>query len=222
MIRGGLKTLSVKAWLPVLAAFLIVCGFAVNNIRSNSSWINFFADYEIAANVSPSEAWSTTFKYPLNKYDKIVAQTNFDRVFYLHTAFSFVGQYPLGYGLIDRSFGHIATSQYPNAPLIQSHSGWMDLILAIGIPGALLLFFASLSAILMARKTKNCFWRVFGTWSLGSIIFLLLTTEAAQKNYIDTFIWLICLVATLAIPKNVPIVSTRWLNSRSSVLPKKR
>ncbi|MBT8587021.1 hypothetical protein G6675_01845 [Polynucleobacter paneuropaeus] len=183
---------------------LLTSLLAFNNFQTNKSWANLLADLEVARTVSPEDLWkSTEPSYPLNAKGIPVASTNFDRAFYLRTGLNLLLQNPLGYGLVHSSFGHLAKERWPNAPIIQSHSGWLDLLLGLGFPGALLLLLSALMAIQRVGKVVEP-WNVFGAWTLGSILILYISTEVAQKNYVDTLVWLIVLVASLGL-KNIKI-----------------
>jgi hypothetical protein len=159
----------------------------------------------VAIQTSPNDVWksgeSVKFVYPNNKYGWPVSATNFDRVFYAATGLQLLEKNLLGYGLVQSSFGHLAKERWLNAPLIQSHSGWLDLMLGIGVPGALLLLVAGLLAIFNVSRITFP-WSILGGWSLASILLLYTTTEVAQKNYVDTFVWFISLVASMALVKS--------------------
>jgi len=205
LLKSGFKKLPIKNSLLVLGLVATVFGSVLVHVNSNDSWRFFLADFRVASHVQPEKVWSgSDVVFPRNEYGKPVSPTNFERVFYLTTAYSFVKQYPLGYGLVQSSFGHIAREQFFHAPLIQSHSGWMDLTLGIGIPGVTLLLVSAIVAMLNARYASSP-WNTFGVWSLLSVVLLFLTTEVGQKNYVDTFIWLTVMVGGLGF-KVVPQV----------------
>lgn len=199
VLKNGLHRLS-RSNLKIIAVILLAgIIFVFHNIRSNSSWGTLLADYEIASQVSPDVVWKTQDSYyPKNKYGVTVSVTNFDRIFYAATGLNLLENNLMGYGLVQSSFGHLAREQWPKAPLIQSHSGWLDLALGLGAPGVLLLLISSLLAI-RNIASQSLPWSIFGACGLGSILLLYSTTEVAQKNYVDTFVWLIVLVASLSL-----------------------
>jgi len=199
IFRSRSKVLSVKTYLLLAILGFMMLWATFNNIRANDSWKSLAADSKVALKAQPSEVWNKpVFSYPLNDHGNKVSASNFDRIFYLNTAITFIKQYPLGYGLVHSSFGHIARESFPNAPLIQSHSGWMDLALGLGIPGAIILLAASFLAMLQIVSTGSP-WSTFGIWSLLSIVLLFITTEVSQKNFVDTYVWLVVLVAALGL-----------------------
>ena len=193
------KKLSFKGYFLIAILGFVILFAVFNNLQTNNSWKTLIADSKVAMQMQPEDVWiKTTFNYPLNENGQTVSLTNFDRIFYLSTAVTFVKQYPLGYGLVHSSFGHIARESYPNAPLIQSHSGWMDLVLGLGIPGAAILLVASILAMLRVSSLGSP-WGIFGVWSFLSVVLLFLTPEVSQKNFVDTYVWLVVLVASLGL-----------------------
>ncbi|AWW45630.1 hypothetical protein DPM18_01655 [Polynucleobacter paneuropaeus] len=198
VLKNGLYKLSKSNLKMIAVVCLAGVIFMAHNFRSNPSWGTLLADYEVASQISPDIVWKTQDPYyPENKYGVTVSITNFDRFFYATTGFHLLESRLMGYGLVQSSFGHLARDRWPNAPLIQSHSGWLDLVLGLGIPGVILLLLSSGLAIRnIAPYPKP--WSTFGVWGLGSILLLYITTEVAQKNYVDTFAWFIVLAASLS------------------------
>jgi len=201
IFRGGTYKASKFSLSIVFFISLVIAALVLNNLRMNETWANLLADLDMVRVSSPEVVWKTAEPYyPLNKNGVPVASTNFDRAFYFGTGLSLLKQNLLGYGLVQSSFGHLAQERWPNAPLIQSHSGWLDLALGLGIPGALLLLASALAAIQKVDTAVEP-WSIFGAWTLGGILILYISTEVAQKNYVDTFVWLIVLVASLSLQK---------------------
>lgn len=197
----GVKALSFKSYILLGIVCVTMLGAIFNNYRANYSWQSLPADLKVAIYAQPSEIWKeNTSVYPLNENGQEVSHTNFDRIFYLKTAAIFLSQHPLGYGLVHSSFGHIARISFSNAPLIQSHSGWMDFALGLGIPGVAILLLASILTMFRATTIESP-WGEFGFWSLLSLALIFLTTEVSQKNYIDTYIWFMILIASLGLKK---------------------
>lgn len=111
--------------------------------------------------------------------------------------------YPLGYGLVLESFRHIGKEMYPDSRLLQSHSGWLDLTLGLGIPGSGLILLAglfALTALWRLQKEGDDFAR-YPRWFLFSLLLCMLTTEVAQKVYIDALLFTIVLVSSYSIAR---------------------
>jgi hypothetical protein len=63
-----------------------------------------------------------------------MSTTNYLRSAWGKVGIKLIAQNPLGYRLIERSFGCLAKINWPDSNLHQSHSGWIDLTLGLGIP----------------------------------------------------------------------------------------
>jgi hypothetical protein len=202
--RGISKSALCIALIILVASSLLV----FNNLKINKTWAYLIADLEVAQKASPQEIWKTPESfYPKNAMGISVVSTTFDRAFYFRVGVNLLIQNPLGFGLVQSSFGHLAKEHWPNAPIIQSHSGWLDLALGLGIPGALLILLSALMAIKVASLAIQP-WNVFGTWALGSVLILYVSTEVAQKNYLDTLVWLTVFVASLGLTRAPKLIDT--------------
>jgi O-antigen ligase len=132
----------------------------------------------------------------------MVSVTNYERMAWAKEGLKFIVQNPLGYGLVERSFGHVAKIQWPDSRLHQSHSGWIDLTLGIGIPGMALIMGALMTLLYqLAKLTKlsnhaSIAQNPYGTmiwWVLVSTLIMWCTTEISQKVYFDDLIFWLCL-----------------------------
>lgn len=148
----------------------------------------------------------------------MVSVTNYERMAWAKEGIKLAIQNPLGYGLIERSFGHLAKLNWPDSKLHQSHSGWIDLTLGLGIPGILLILSSLL--LLLHHIFKSAGQQGGGTIATQSIypamawcaIFSLLiiwcTTEISQKVYFDDLIF------WLALASGLSLGNPAWLQAR--------
>ncbi len=126
----------------ILGIVLVIGIFFINHdIQSNSSWNTFLADAKIALDTQTYQQWkyNGAQDYPNSELGSKVSVTNYERIAWGKTGLKLILKYPLGYGLIERSFGKLAKIYWPDSQLHQSHSGWIDLALGLGIPGFLLI-----------------------------------------------------------------------------------
>lgn len=190
--RQKIVLVIIVALMPILAA--------VYQYRNNPQWNSLFSDAEIAIQIDKYNNWQdqVALKPPKNKEGKQISGTNYERIAWGTAALRLVGQNPLGYGLVERSFGHLGMKVWPQAKLHQSHSGWLDFTLGMGIPGTLLLLGAGILAWAQTNKTQVP-WGTLGWWGLSSLLLLLCTTELSQKVYIDALIFLTGFVAALSV-----------------------
>jgi hypothetical protein len=208
LFSGGLNRLTRRQW--ILTSLLIsTIGISfIYHIKSNDSWRTLIADAKVAVHIDQNEAlkYGRPELLPKNEYGQTVSITNYDRISSGMEAIRLIKDNPLGYGTVLSSFGHLTKEKWPGSTLSQSHSGWLDLTLGIGIPGVFLLIFAALLSI-QNTISLPLPWRAFSVWVLVAILILFITTEVSQKVYVETFVWLVALVAALVLPKAAQIKS---------------
>lgn len=170
-----------------------------NHIHKNESWRTLVADAKVALQTEKYDHWKYLGQkgYPQNELGKTVSITNYERVAWGKVAITFIDNYPLGYGLVLESYRHIAKEIYPESRLLQSHSAWLDLFLGLGIPGTSLILLSGLLTLLGLRslKTDKTHFYIYPCWFIASLLLCMLTTEVAQKVYLDALIFCIALGA---------------------------
>ena len=186
--------------LLVLGVVLVIgVLFVANSIQTNDSWRTFSADAKIARETQTYQQWKYNGEkgYPNNELGTMVSVTNYERMAWAKEGIKLAIQNPLGFGLIERSFGHLAKINWPDSKLHQSHSGWIDLALGLGAPGIALILISLLILLYqLGRPEKNIptisnpdatmVW-----WALFSTLIMWCTTEISQKVYFDALIlWL--------------------------------
>lgn len=182
----------------VLAVVLAIGSFAVlTSIRSNDSWRTFFADVKVAQDTQTYQHWKYFGEkgYPNNEFGTMVSPTNYERIAWGKEALKLVAKNPLGYGLIDRSFGPLAKVVWPDSKLTQSHSGWIDLTLGLGLPAIAFIFATLLGLIYQLSKQCNIPpmnpYPAMICWGLLGLFMLWCTTEISRKDSFDDLIfWL--------------------------------
>jgi O-antigen ligase len=105
---------------------------------------------------------------------------------------------PLGYGLLINSFGPLAKAKWPDSSLTHSHSGWIDLGLAFGIPGLALILIGLFGAVIRCSE-KSTFIPNAGVWVLLSMALVFISSEVAERILFDYLIFLIAFFATSTI-----------------------
>ena len=177
--------------------------FIKNHIKQNH-----LADAKVAIQAENSESWKCQVSgksLPINELGEQVSDTNYSRVAWGINALKLIPQYPLGYGLVERSFGHIGKEVWPDSCLTQSHSGWLDLTLGVGIPGMLLILgaiFTCLKGLLELKPSEvDHFgqWRLMALWTLMSFVLIWCTTEISQKVFFDEMMFFIALSGGLLV-----------------------
>jgi hypothetical protein len=197
-------------FIAVISVPLMI--FLVNHIQKNESWKTFIADAHIALDTDAHDQWKFfgARGYPLNESAQMVSITNYERMAWGKVGLSLLPDNPLGYGLIEESFGKLTKLKWPESSLRQSHSGWLDFTLGMGIPGLILVWGAMLdSLILMGRQSS---WAITPWISTCRMIFLAsfmmwFTTEISQRIFFDVLIFWIALSAGLAAEQSPTLAS---------------
>jgi hypothetical protein len=190
--------------LIMLVGLVALTFLLTQHFQKNDSWGSLFADVKVAENLDEVDSWKFYGGkgYPTNELGKLVSETNYMRAAWSQVAVRFISEMPFGYGLVKESFGKMAEEKWPSSTLLQSHSGWLDLFLGIGIPGGFLLILAGAISLRNALQADRQSWGGISFWILLSIALLMITTEVSQKTYIDALAFLILWTAGLGLHSN--------------------
>ena len=175
----------LKFWHKLL--LLLVVGIAAltllyPHIQKNDSWRTLIADAEVGFQLEKYPQWKYAGEqgYPSNEYGKPVSVTNYERAAWSKVGVQLAIKDPLGYGLVEDSFKRMVKAQWPEASsnLSHSHSGWLDLILGLGLPGFLCILLALLLNIRQSGEVAEP-WKSMVCWALTANVMLWVTTEVA-------------------------------------------
>lgn len=196
---------NVKWWKKFLCFVLGVGSLSIwlyPHTQKNDSWKTLIADTKIAFQTEKYDQWKYAGSqgYPTNEYGKIVSITNYERGAWFKIGCQLAFQNPLGFGLIEDSFKRMAKTKWPEASpnLSHTHSGWLDLILGIGIPGFLLIF---ISIIFIIKESKNTHItiRLIILWGTFSLSTLWITTEVSATVTFAALIFFLMFFSGLTI-----------------------
>lgn len=211
MVLMLLKIIIIKrgrySWRDGAIIFFVTAGMlilGVLHVQQNDSWKTLTADLRVAEQLQKVDAWKYygAKGYPINELGKAVSATNYERAAWAMVAVGMIGEIPLGYGLVYKSFGYYGRDKWPDSTLFQAHSAWLDLTLGIGIPGVFLLVLAAVLALKNAWKSPSRLWGWTALWALSSIALLMITTEVSQQIYMDALVFLILWTAGLGLKRN--------------------
>jgi hypothetical protein len=190
----------IRMILGVLPIFILGSILIFGHIKNNPSWRSIIYDAKVAVRIDEIQKWKFPGSngYPRNELGEVVSVTNYERIAWGITGVNLLIKNPLGYGLVERSYGQLAAKEYPDSRLHQSHSGWLDLALGLGLPGLLMIFLSLAISLWRARKYHS-FWKTFISWTALSIILMWCTTELSQKVYFDSLIFWMCLFSGLTL-----------------------
>ena len=148
ILKDQIKSFSYQKILLGFFIMAIPVMGALYQFRNNPQWNSIISDAKIAVQIDQYNNWQdqATLKPPKDEDGRQISGTNYERIAWGTAALRLIGQNPLGFGLVERSFGRLGKNVWPDAKLHQSHSGWLDFTLGLGLPGVFLLLGAGVLA----------------------------------------------------------------------------
>lgn len=186
----------LKFWhklLLLLAVGIATLTLLYPHIQKNDSWRTLIADAKVGFQLEKYPQWKFAAEqaYPMNEYGTPVSNTNYERAAWSKVGVQLAIKDPLGYGLVEDSFKRMVKTKWPEASskLSHSHSGWLDLILGLGVPGFLCIFLALFVNIRQSGEAPEP-WKSMVFWALTANIMLWVTTEvAATVSFAALIFW---------------------------------
>lgn len=199
----------------VLLSFLMVI-FSVlifiHGKNASPGWGTLFSDIETAVQIDKYQAWrgpSASAKEPIPKNDLgiTVAENTYERFAWIAAGSRVVLKYPLGYGLINQpSFTRILAKEGISIDgQASTHSGWVDLALAFGLPAILILFTCLLLIVNLTLTNKSSikFLEFLVIWVSLAVFFAGFVQEITFKHTFEALIFFVtfCAACTASIKK---------------------
>lgn len=195
--EGFPKEMRIKNVL-IYGVLVILCsGIFYKHYQEKSAWRNIIEDTRVAIHLDASDHWKSHEMTPLpvNENGQPVDGSVYLRVAWATAGLQLVLENPLGYGALNEAFVKQAHMKWPDfrptdtTTNINTHAGWIDLTLAFGIPGFLLLL-AALWCPVLANKKTNDWWSSYKFWYAVVITFGFAFTEIAMDYFIETYIYM--------------------------------
>ena len=187
----------------VMSLSLAALLFGILHVKTNPVWGNLLSDIEVARHTDEIQVWKNFSPEQLeplkNRSGNTVVDTTYLRTAWLIEGVKLVPKYPLGYGLIQDSFKYIGQKEWPGSSLSHTHSGWLDIILGLGIPGFVLILVAMIGLIKKGIESEN-FYAKSAVWVLPIISLAFLTSELSEKISFEVLIFYIAFYAGCSLP----------------------
>lgn len=206
LLNHSRKKLSDK--IIFVFILLALAGFLKSHIEANPAWLNFYADVKAGHDIEHNQNWKNAEKYPLptNERGEVANASTYERSAWGTAGVILVGEHPLGYGLINHSFGALALEKWPDfyKPIGKyrhaSHSGWLDFTLGFGLPGLLLVMLPLWIAFFRAWKQPG-FWFEFVRWSVPVVTIVYTITEVCTGHFIEFLFFYVALISGITAKK---------------------
>jgi hypothetical protein len=209
-IRSQLRRPNIKSLLALLITGLGLCFvlyFAFLQMTVNKGWHTLIEDVKVAVQIDRYPNWQNPAQmgYPKREDGQVVTTNTYERVAWATAGSRAILSYPQGVGVLAYPFAkHPLVPQKmvvsPNSPGIATHSGWVELGLAFGIP-ILGLIFSALLLVFMeaARQAYPARMTVLG---LIVLIFSLYTVgEVAIQHGIEILYYFLPFIPALLLTK---------------------
>ena len=209
-IRSQLRRPNVKSLLALLITGLGLClimYFGFLQMTVNKGWHTLIEDVKVAVQIDRYPNWQNPAQmgYPKREDGQIVTPNTYERVAWATAGSRVILSYPQGVGVLAYPFAKhpLAPPKMvvsPNSPGIATHSGWVELGLAFGIPILGLIFLALLLTFVgAARQAYPARMTALG---LVVLIFSLYTVgEVAIQHGIEILYYLLAFIPALLLTK---------------------
>jgi len=194
-----------------LFAFVALIGLLKTHVDSNPSWLNLYADIKVGSDIEHNHNWKNADQYPLpiNENGQVANASTYERIAWATAGAILVRENPLGYGLINHSFGALALQKWEDfyKPIGKyrhaSHSGWLDFTLGFGIPGIILVLLPMWVCFFRAANQSN-FWLEFVHWSVPVVTIVYTITEVCSGHFIEFLFFYVALISGITITRRAP------------------
>lgn len=209
-IQSQIRCLNFKSLLALLITgigLFLILYFAYLQTTVNKGWHTLIDDVKIAVQIDRYAYWQNPAQmgYPKRDDGQMVLPSTYERVAWAVAGSRAIIAYPQGVGVLAYPF-----AKHPNAPPkmvagpntqgIATHSGWVELGLAFGIPILVLIFGALLVTFIeAARHAYPARMTVLGFAVL--IASLYTVGELAIQHGIEILFYLLALVPALLLTK---------------------
>lgn len=201
--RGGTDAMKsgAKKYIYVLVFALGVVGiFGYKQIQRDSGWHQIIEDIEVGYQVERYPHWQNVdaHGFPKTESGKVVTYNTYERVAWATAGIKSVPYHPYGVGILILPLGLAAKDLFPEVSSLSTHSGWVDLTLAFGLPFIALMWMANLSIVYLAIKQKSPLKYTILTLSI--ILFaLFLVGELSNGHNLEMLFYFFALMSGLLI-----------------------
>ncbi len=191
----------------------LILYFAYMQTSVNKGWYTLLKDAKLAVQIDRYPHWQNpaTLGYPTHEDGQVVTPNNYERVAWATAGSRAIIDYPQGVGILAYPF-----AKHPNSPPkmlsggnphgIATHSGWVELGLAFGIPILGLIFSTLLLTFIEAtRHPHPARMTVMGFVVL--IVCLYTVGEVTIQHGIEILFFLLALLPALLFTKSKKILA---------------
>ena len=193
------KALILLIFLGCSISIFGLLGF--EHVKHNDGWLSMWEDTKTAIQIEKYPNWQNpqVMGYPQNDKGNTVKINTYERVAWANAGVRiFLPENLLGVGILSKPFSSLLMQKYPNAGayIPSSHSAWVEIALAFGVPGITLLLGALLSITVLSLGSNGSFQAMAVLLSLG-LVMLYTLGELSSQHAIEILCFWIALMAIL-------------------------
>jgi hypothetical protein len=190
--------------LILITALVLVLIFAKQQIQRDSGWKQLIEDINVGYQIDKYPHWQNhdLHGFPKTASGKVVTYNTYQRVAWATAGVKSIQQHPYGVGVLLLPLGLAAKELYPGVTPLSTHSGWVDLTLAFGLPFISLMWLANGSLLFFAIKQKSPFKYTLITMS--AILFgLFLVGELSNGHNLEMLFYFFALMSGMLVGQKV-------------------
>ena len=197
-----------KAITASVLGLLLLGGIFWNQqAKYNPGWSHLIEDAKIGVQIDRYPEWQSsnlTGVYPKTDLGQQVTGTNYERVAWAVVGLKLLAQHPFGQGSLYGPFARLLQVEYPKATAISTHSGWIDLGLALGIPGLVLMWGVLISTIWLCIRNHGPLMMT-GLVMTISLFFLYAVGELSNSHSVEILFYWLSMSAALQLSRGVAV-----------------
>ena len=172
------------------------------HVKNNPGWESLIEDIQIAAQIDKYKHWQNQPKngLPTRSDGSVVASNTYERTSLMVVGLRLVVNNSIGNGVLRSLPDQMRLGGIEYNFFQYTHSAWIDLGLAYGWPGLLLLPTALLLCLLVSIKKYQGTYRCTVTSLAVSFLVLYLVGEYAFQHGIEILLFVCALLAGLILP----------------------
>lgn len=190
--------------LVFISALVVVSIFAQQQIQRDSGWKQLIEDINVGYQIDKYPHWQNhdLYGFPKTASGKVVTYNTYQRVAWATAGVKSIQEHPYGVGVLLLPLGIAAKELYPGVMPLSTHSGWVDLTLAFGLPFISLMWLANGSLLFFAIKQKSPFKYTLITMS--AILFgLFLVGELSNGHNLEMLFYFFALMSGMLVGQKV-------------------
>jgi hypothetical protein len=204
-INPSTANLIIKKFILIGTCCFIGIWFAAQQNKLNSGWKTTIEDAQIAMQIEKYSNWQNPQElgYPNGPNGQWVKSNTYERISWMVAGIKiFSKENMLGIGVLNRPFGILLNQKFTGSGkyINSTHSAWVDMLLAFGVP-SLALIFCTLASILYLAFRANQLLNSIGIYLSICIFLSYATGELSSQHAIEILFFMLSALSTMLIKK---------------------